>query len=294
MEKELNGYNLSRWWFDWIGETENVVTLSHTALFHYIIHTWNTCGQKKSFGLPTDYSCNKLNVNAKTYAKLIKDLAEWGVINILQESKNQYSSKVICLGNIYRTNSNTTTQSNGVTNSLTDGVSDGGILNSKNSSSNSINKRNTTISKKVKWEDSPHKNYDVFKHDWIALGEIETSTQKYKPTDFEIKHYWITAKNYGERNPKKSYVSWVVEGRRWLVNNFEKGEMPKFSSTYKAPVEVPDLFNDRAQLRSIANGERVSWAERLCKGNPDLKEILNQKFTEFGIVLNGETYELVG
>ncbi len=95
---DLNGYDLSRDWFDWCFENTDLITPTHTAMYFFIIEHWNRLGQKQKFGLPMEMTKDALGIkNYKTYSKVFNDIANWGFIQILQKSKNQYSANVIAL-----------------------------------------------------------------------------------------------------------------------------------------------------------------------------------------------------
>ncbi|MBA4851375.1 hypothetical protein [Emticicia sp. BO119] len=94
----MNGYNLTRRWFDWAFENPDLNTPLHTALFMWVVEKWNRLGQKDKFGLPTSEAMEVLSIRSyKTYKKVFNQLIDWGFIAVLQESKNQYTSTIIAL-----------------------------------------------------------------------------------------------------------------------------------------------------------------------------------------------------
>jgi len=97
----MNGYDLSRQWFDFAFE-KTECKVQHTALYLWIVELNNRLGWKKEFGLPTNATMEGLGIgNRGTYSKTLSDLKDWGFIEIVQESKNQYQSCIIklCLFN---------------------------------------------------------------------------------------------------------------------------------------------------------------------------------------------------
>ena len=95
---ELNGYDLSRNWFDWCFENPELIAPGHSALYFFIIEHNNRLGWKEKFGLPTQMSMDAIGVrNWRTYKKVFDDLESWGFIKVLEKSKNQYSSTIIAL-----------------------------------------------------------------------------------------------------------------------------------------------------------------------------------------------------
>ena len=91
----MNGYNLSRWWFNYSFENKDA-KCQHTAIFLWCIELNNRMGWKSEFGLPTNSTMEGLSIgNKATYLNALKDLHNWGFIEIIKESKNQYQACII-------------------------------------------------------------------------------------------------------------------------------------------------------------------------------------------------------
>lgn len=98
VKEELNGYDLSRDWFDFCYENTELVNPNHTALYFFCIDHCNRLGWKEKFGLPMQVAMEAIGIkNYKTYSKAFTDLVEWGFISVIQKSKNQYSANIIAL-----------------------------------------------------------------------------------------------------------------------------------------------------------------------------------------------------
>lgn len=98
MDKELNGYDLSRSFFDWGYENPDKISPNHVALYFFIIEHCNRLGWKDKFGLPTQMSMDAIGIkNWRTYKKAFDDLVEFGLIKVVQQSRNQYSATVIAI-----------------------------------------------------------------------------------------------------------------------------------------------------------------------------------------------------
>lgn len=94
----MNGYDLSRAWFNFRYGRKNEVKPTHTELYFYIVDLWNRLGQPYQFGLPTDASMNALGVGSyNTYKKSLEGLIDFGFIIEVSTSKNQYQSRIIAL-----------------------------------------------------------------------------------------------------------------------------------------------------------------------------------------------------
>lgn len=98
--EEINGYDLSRAWFDFCFENPEKVTSNHTAIYFFAIEHCNRLGWKKKFGLPTSMVMEAVGIKSyNTYIKCFRDLVSWSFIKLIKKSQNQYSSNIIALSN---------------------------------------------------------------------------------------------------------------------------------------------------------------------------------------------------
>lgn len=96
----MTGYELSRNWFDWCFENPEKINPNHTALYFFICEHSNRMGGKEKFGLPTTMAKDAIGIRSyNTYIKTLNDLVEFGFIELIEKSKNQYSSNIIALSN---------------------------------------------------------------------------------------------------------------------------------------------------------------------------------------------------
>lgn len=94
----MNGYKLSRAWFDFAIENPELIRPSHGILYFFAIEHCNRLGWKEKFGLPTDYTMAHIGIkNYKTYMNVFNDLIDFGFFKIIQRSKNQYTTNIIAL-----------------------------------------------------------------------------------------------------------------------------------------------------------------------------------------------------
>lgn len=94
----MNSYELSRSWFNWCFENPEKINPNHSALYFFIIEHCNRLGWKEKFGLPMEMCKDAIGIkNYRTYIKTFNDLIEWGFIELVQKSKNQYSSNIIAI-----------------------------------------------------------------------------------------------------------------------------------------------------------------------------------------------------
>ncbi len=96
----MNSYELSRKWFDWCYENPEKISPNHSALYFFIIEHCNRLGWKQKFGLPTTMAKEAIGIRSyNTYINTLNDLVEFGFIELIEKSKNQYSSNIIALSN---------------------------------------------------------------------------------------------------------------------------------------------------------------------------------------------------
>lgn len=97
----MNGYDLTRCWYNFKFDNPKKVKSVHSDLFFYIIDLWNRLGQKKEFGLPTSVTMESLGIGSyNTFKKTLDDLFDFGFIKLVSDSKNQHQSKVIAISKI--------------------------------------------------------------------------------------------------------------------------------------------------------------------------------------------------
>ncbi len=97
---ELNGYDMSRAWFNWSFENPEKVNPTHSAIYFFAIEHCNRLGWKEKFGFPSQMVMDALGIKKHhTYIKYFDDLCEWGFFKLVQKSSNQYSANIISLQN---------------------------------------------------------------------------------------------------------------------------------------------------------------------------------------------------
>lgn len=96
--QEFNGYELSRKWFDFCFENPEIVKPIHSAIYFFAIEHCNRLGWKSKFGFPSQMVMEAIGVkNWRTYSSALNDLIEFGFIEMIEISKNQYSSNIIAI-----------------------------------------------------------------------------------------------------------------------------------------------------------------------------------------------------
>lgn len=96
----MDHFKLLRDFWDFAFENPEKISPNHCALYCFIINHSNRLGRKKKLGLPTEMTKEAIGIKSyNTYINTLTDLIDWGFIELLQKSKNQYSSNIIALSN---------------------------------------------------------------------------------------------------------------------------------------------------------------------------------------------------
>ncbi len=98
MSDTPTGYELSKQWFDFAFEHPEKIRPVHTAIYFFAIEHYNRLGWKEKFGFPSQMVMEAIGVkNWRTYISAFNDLVEWGFFELIEKSKNQYSSNIIAI-----------------------------------------------------------------------------------------------------------------------------------------------------------------------------------------------------
>lgn len=91
-------YKLYRNFWDFAFENPSKIKPIHCAIFSFAIEHCNRLGWKREFGLPTSMVIEAIGVKSySVYKTAFDELVEYGFIDVVQYSKNQYSSNIIAL-----------------------------------------------------------------------------------------------------------------------------------------------------------------------------------------------------
>lgn len=103
----MNGYKLSRQYFDWAFEhpSENNPTMA--ALHYFIVEVNNRLGWKREFSITPRECMEAIGVSSyNTYKKNFDNLVKHGFIEIVKKSANQYQANIIALSNFDKADNN--------------------------------------------------------------------------------------------------------------------------------------------------------------------------------------------
>ena len=91
-------YSLYRNFWDFAFSNPDKIKPNHCAVFSFSIEHCNRLGWKSKFGFPTSMAMEATGIKSySVYKKTFEDLISFGFFDIIQYSKNQYSSNIIAL-----------------------------------------------------------------------------------------------------------------------------------------------------------------------------------------------------
>lgn len=94
----MNGYDLSRNWFNFCFDNPERVKPIHSAIFFFAVEHCNRLGGKEKFGFPSQMTMEAIGVKKhQTYSKALNELSDWGFITFIEKSRNQWSANIISL-----------------------------------------------------------------------------------------------------------------------------------------------------------------------------------------------------
>ena len=113
----IDVFKLMRNWFDFCFENPEKITPTHTALYFFCIEHCNRLGWKDKFGLPMEMAKDAIGIkNYRTYRRVFDDIVEWGFIDVIQKSKNQWSSTIVAI--VQNTKANTKADASALTRAM--------------------------------------------------------------------------------------------------------------------------------------------------------------------------------
>jgi hypothetical protein len=98
-------FKLYRNFWDFAFENPEKIKPNHIAIYSFAIEHCNRLGWKKKFGLPSTMTMEAVGIKSyNTYISAFNDLVEFGFIELVEKSKNQYSSNIIALSKFDKAN----------------------------------------------------------------------------------------------------------------------------------------------------------------------------------------------
>jgi len=96
----MDYFKLTRAFWDYAFENPEKIKPNHCALYLFIVEHCNRLGWKYKFGLPTTMVKDAIGIRSyNTYITTLNDLVDFGLIDLIERSKNQYSSNIVAISN---------------------------------------------------------------------------------------------------------------------------------------------------------------------------------------------------
>jgi hypothetical protein len=109
----MNQYELSKQFWDFAFLNPDKIKPTHAAIYFFAMEHCNRLGWKKKFGLPTSMTIEAIGMKSySVYKKHFDDIIEWGLFEIVEYSKNQYSSNIIALSESFKANNKANSKAN--------------------------------------------------------------------------------------------------------------------------------------------------------------------------------------
>lgn len=107
----MNIYELNRQFWDFAFENTGKIKPNHIAVYQFALEHCNRLGWKKQFGFPTSMVLDATGIKSySVYKSTFDDLVEYNLFDVIEYSKNQYSSNIIALKENYKANSKANTK----------------------------------------------------------------------------------------------------------------------------------------------------------------------------------------
>jgi len=229
-DSKPNGYALSRAWFDFAFENQELITPTHTAMYAWFIELNNRMGWSVKFTSPASQTMIAIGLKSyNTYKKVFNDLVSFGFVKVIMESRNQYTACIIALSNFdkaqYKALDNALSEhvTKHLTKHLTKHTSKQG--ESTGESNDSINKQETLnlkpetnkpISGKTTFSPPTHIdvcNYFSEKVNETKWTDHDCNFQAKKFIDFYSSKNWMVGKN--------KMANWKSAASGWINRSLE-------------------------------------------------------------------------
>jgi len=91
-------FKLYRVFWNWCFENPSKIKPTHIAIYSFAIEHCNRLGWKKEFGFPTTMVMEAIGVRSySVYKNHLDELVDFGFLEMIEISKNQYSANIIAL-----------------------------------------------------------------------------------------------------------------------------------------------------------------------------------------------------
>lgn len=224
-------YKLYRNFWDYAFDNPEKIKPNHVAIYSFAIEHCNRLGWKQKFGFPTSMVLEATGIKSySVYKKTFDDLVEYGFINVIEYSKNQYSSNIIAL------KENNKANDKALNKALTKHISkqSESTVQSTHQSTDSINKQiynNTNI-----------QVYRAFAHLSISITDYEKLETEYDKRTIDM--VLDSIENYKDN---KKYKSLYLTAKKWLTKELKKKSIIE-SDEWEQDFKLGDVMPNGATL----------------------------------------------
>ena len=219
---KVNGYSYAKHWFEFAFENCDKVTATHGILFFWLVELNNRLGWVKSFQITSSQNMQAICCKSyNTYKKCFDDLIDWGFVQMIKQSKNQYQCNVIALSNFDKAHDKAPTKA-------IDKAVMNHLMNHNESTEQSIDDIHKTINNKTinnkttNYKPDPIEileymnklNSDVGNR-WTE-SKVRTEAQKF--FNYYESNGWLVGKN-PMQNWKASAINWMNSANTKKQNN---------------------------------------------------------------------------
>jgi hypothetical protein len=216
----MDYFKLTRAFWDYAFENPEKIKPNHCALYLFIVEHCNRLGWKHKFGLPTTMAKDAIGIRSyNTYIQTLNDLVEFGLIDLIERSKNQYSSNIVAISNFNKAIDKAldkalikhdTKQSESIIQSI-DSIDKPITINNKTNNNNTF--YNELLNSQIWLEEVGLKNTNKF-----SINEIKNKLEKFNNEinlgfDFKLNkkdyatHFLRWLNKQENNNPTKKWLS---------------------------------------------------------------------------------------
>jgi len=215
----MNSYNLSRFLFDYSFENPGRIKPNHIAVYFFAIEHCNRLGWKEQFGFPTSIVMEAVGISSyNTFIKVLNELVEYGFIEMIQKSKNQYQSNIIALSNFdnaldksldksilnHLTNQDESTEQSSI--QINDSIN-------KQQTNKPINNKQQTIDSSLSENSEKHNSLKTQKKEKEKSSAKKEKELIYPFSSEEFKTQWQLWKVYRKKKDRFQYIDSSSEQR---------------------------------------------------------------------------------
>lgn len=225
----MNDYfKLLRDFWDFAFDNPEKIKANHCALYCFIVEHCNRLGWKSKFGLPTTMAKDAIGIRSyNTYIQTLNDLENFGFINLVEKSKNQYSSNIIALSNFNKASSKALDKA-----FIKHDIKQGESISS-------IDKQDTINNKQV---------YRAFAHLSLSVDDFNKLQTEYSKQ--QIDDILDSIENFKKNS---NYKSLYLTANNWLKKEIQK---PVYESSDDALYR--NVMASIAKTEALKNGKNVN------------------------------------